>query len=255
MALFKLTDRERGQIFFEEIDLEAQLLAVRSLLARNREADAALAEDIKSLEDEARAAEEEHAWIVEDMWVGQMEASVYQDAANSMAAVGMLAPLFEALFANLFRSLGRSAAAGLDKSERASRADLDYWDPHFVFGKDGRREDLVAGIQQLARDVKLNVLMPTDYAAVLTALFTYRNMMFHNGFEWPIERRDAFAKTIQNQNLAEAWFSKATRNDEPWIYYMSPEFVSRCLTLVDEILTAVGRLTWPEPPKGTASKS
>lgn len=248
MTFMKLTDREWGYLFFEEIDLEAQLLAVRSVLARNREADAELARDIKKLETEARAVDEEHAWIVEDMWVGQLEHSVYLDAANSMAAVGMLAPMFEAVFTGLFRALGRSAAEGATRSKRASQADGDYWDPHVYFGDDGRRDDLVGGIVQLSKDTGLKSLLPADYAAVLKALFAYRNAMFHNGFEWPEERKAAFAKFLKNQKLPEAWFSMSTRRDEPWIYYMSPDFVDRCLLLVEELLVAVGRLTHPTSP-------
>jgi hypothetical protein len=241
---FQLSDRERGYLFLEDIDLEAQLAAVRSLLRRNHQADAELKNEIDQLAAEVKAASEDQAWIVEDMWIGQMEHSVYHDAANSMAAVGMLAPMFEALFANLFRALGRShAAAQSDRTDRARRADEQYWDPHLVFDSKGRREDLVAGILQLSADTKLTPLLPKDLGNVLTALFAYRNMMFHNGFEWPVERRTAFAALLKNQGIPDTWFSNSSRGDQPWIYYMSPAFVDRCLKLVDEALAAIGSLT------------
>lgn len=246
MALFKLTDRDRGYLFLEDINLEAQLAAVRSLLRRNRDADQSLADEIKGLEDQARKASEDEAWIVEDMWIEQLEASVYQDAANSMAAVGMLAPLFEALFTTLFRTLGRAKTQDLTRTDRATRADADYWNPQVVFGSKGRSENLVAGILQLSADTGLHPLMPKDYAKVLTALFYYRNMMFHNGFEWPIERRQSFTDLLKGQGLPDAWFSTSTRNGEVWIYYMSRILVDRCLALVDETLTAVGVLTTPK---------
>lgn len=243
MALFKLTDRERGYLFLDEIDLEAQLAAVRSLLRRNQLADETLTDEIKRLEQQAREASDDHAWIVEDMWVEHLQASVYQDAANSMAAVGMLAPMFEALFTTLFGALGRSSETASDRTDRATRADADYWNPQVLFGSKGRSDNLVGGIIQLSGDTGLGPLLPKDYGKVLTILFAYRNMMFHNGFEWPVDRRESFAETLKAQASPETWFSTATRNGSVWIYYMSPVFVDRCLDLVDEVLIAIGILT------------
>jgi hypothetical protein len=254
MALFKLTDRERGYLFLEEIDLEAQLAAVRSLLRRNEAADTALSIEIKDLENQAREAEEEYAWLVQDMWVERLEMSVYLDAAHSMAAVGMLAPMFEAMFTTLFRTLGASGSSLPKKTDRAKRADADYWNPQILFGSKGRSDNLIGGILQLAEDTGLKTLLPKDFGKVLTALFAYRNMMFHNGFEWPTDRRKSFADTLESQGVPEAWFSTSTRNKEVWIYYMSPAFVERCLALVSEVLTAIGVLTTPRPNAGNAVK-
>lgn len=251
--LFKMPDSVWGHIFFEDIDLEAQMAAVRSLIHRNREADAALDEEIAGLAAQVQTVEEHEAGIVECLWVGQMEHSVFQDAANSMAAVGMLAPMFEALFTNLFAALGQAAAPKLvfpstndGLTDRKRRVNGDHWDPHVVFDSKGRREDLVAGIRQLAADTGLEPLLPKDYGKVITGLFLYRNMMFHNGFEWPVERRAAFAAQVKNQNLPEDWFRHSFRDGEPWIYYMTTTYVDRCLVLVDEVLTAVGQLTKPK---------
>jgi hypothetical protein len=240
MALFKLTDRERGYLFLEEIDVEAQLAAARSLLRRNQAADEALAEEIKGFEKQAREVDEEQAWLVEDMWVERIHSSVYQDAANSMAAVGMLAPMFESLFTNLFRALSRSGEKASDQTDRTKRAEADYWNPQVLFGSKGRSDNLVGGILQLSADTGLSKLLPKDYGQVLTILFAYRNMMFHNGFEWPVDRRESFAEILKAQGAPDTWFLTATRNHAVWIYYMSPEFVNRCLTLVDEVLTAIG---------------
>jgi hypothetical protein len=253
----KLPDNFWGHVFFEDIDLEAQMAAVRSLIRRNREADAALEAEISELEAQVKTLEENEAGIAEAFWVGQMEHSVFQDAANSMAAVGMLAPMFEAIFTNLFAALGRATNSKplFHSSEEAltarkQRAIADHWDPHVVFDSKGRREDLVAGILQLATDTGLEAHLPSDYGKVITGLFLYRNMMFHNGFEWPVERRDAFAKQIKNQGLPDAWFRSSFRNHQPWIYYMSTVYVDRCLALVGEVLTAVGRMTKPQPKTG-----
>lgn len=40
-----------------------------------------------------------------DEWVDLLHASTYQSAANSMAAVGMLAPLIESLFYQAFQGI------------------------------------------------------------------------------------------------------------------------------------------------------
>lgn len=253
LQFFEMPDREWGYLFLDDINLEAQLAAVRSLLRRNRQADAALQEEIDQLAAQVTEASEDEAWVVEDRWIGQMEHSVYHDAANSMAAVGMLAPMFEALFTNLFQALGRSHVAQEGhQTDRVRRANQDYWDPHVVFDTRGRREDLVAGILQLSADTKLRSFLPKDFGKVLSALFAYRNLMFHNGFEWPVERRTAFAALIENQNLPDTWFSHSLRGDEPWIYYMSPSFVDRCVNLAEEALIAIGKLTKAKS-KGSAA--
>jgi hypothetical protein len=250
----KLPDNFWGHVFFEDINLEAQMAAVRSLIRRNREADADLEAEISELEAHVKTLADDEVGIAEAFWVDQMEHSVFQDAANSMAAVGMLAPMFEALFTNLFAALGQAAdpkplfpSSDKTLTARKQRADADHWDPHVVFDSKGRREDLVAGIRQLAADTGLETHLPSDYGKVITGLFLYRNMMFHNGFEWPVERRDAFAKQIKSQGLPDAWFRSSFRNHEPWIYYMSTVYVDRCLALVGEVLTAVGRVTKPQP--------
>jgi hypothetical protein len=249
----KMPDKEWGLVFLEDIDLEAQMAAVRSLIRRNREADTELEAEIETLEAQVQTLADYEASIAEQIWVGQMQHSVFQDAANSMAAVGMLAPMFEALFTNVFAAMGREAAPKLvfpssddGLTVRQRRANADRWDPHVVFDSKGRREDLVAGIQQLAAETGLEANLPADYGKVITGLFSYRNMMFHNGFEWPVERRAAFASQLKSQGLPEEWFRSSFHNHEPWIYYMTTEFVDRCLTLVDEVLTAIGCMTKPQ---------
>ncbi len=261
MNFFKMPDREWGLVFFEGVDFEAQMAAVRSLIHRNRQANVALNEEIKELASHVQTAEVHEAWIAESMWVDQMEHSVFQDAANSMAAVGMLAPMFEGLFTSLFAALGQATVASVDSTkddgltDRERRSHADYWDPHVIFESKGRRESLVDGIRQLAVDTKLTPLLPKDYGKVLMGLFLYRNMMFHNGFEWPSERRAVFAAQIASHGLPQNWFRHSSRNGEPWIYYMTELYVDRCLTLVDEVLTAVGKLTKPQSEVETNDNS
>ena len=51
---FEITNRDRALFLIEEYDLEAQLLAIRSLLKRNSESDKGLEAEIKALEAEIR---------------------------------------------------------------------------------------------------------------------------------------------------------------------------------------------------------
>ena len=49
---FEISKRERALFLIHEYDLEAQLLAIRGILQRNKQHDEALAAQIKALEDE-----------------------------------------------------------------------------------------------------------------------------------------------------------------------------------------------------------
>lgn len=60
--------------------------------------------------------------------------------------------------------------------------------------------------------------------------------MFHLGFEWPMSERAAFAKRLAGENWPPEWFSKATQGDEPWIFYMSRQFIDHVVTTLGEVL-------------------
>ena len=163
----------------------------------------------------------------------------------------MLAPLVESLFVSIFDGLRRRLLQhghGDSADRRRCMSEAEFWDPHFVFGESGRHKDLVQGVAQLAKSVGISQHLPDDCGKVLTALFAYRNKMFHHGFEWPPEERRTFSARILSEGWPQKWFRKSTRGDEPWIYYMSPIFVDRCVFLVDEILEGVGRFLADQEP-------
>ena len=103
---FELTGRDYIEFALTDINLDAQLMAARSLLRRNREADAQLTEDIRALEERARSASGPFADRLVDDHTDLLFASVFHDAANSMAAVGMVAPMMESTFVALFNVMG-----------------------------------------------------------------------------------------------------------------------------------------------------
>ena len=53
--------------------------------------------------------------------------------------------------------------------------------------------------------------------------------MFHCGFEWPREELERFEKQLNESCWPSDWFLKATSNDKPWMFYMSPKFIAHCL--------------------------
>lgn len=238
-------DRDHGLFLLEDIDLDAQLLAVRSLLRRNRQADEELTSEIERLDALARSADGDRAHHLVDAWVDEMHGSVYQGAANSMAAAGMLAPLIESMLVAMFAEIGRRYAgelANLSHPVRSGISSRTFWDPHKLYGGTGAvTTDLVAGLTQLAQAIGLEPYLPTGYAPPLKALFTYRNKMFHNGFEWPKTKRIAFAAKITEEGWPNEWFERATSGGDPWVFYMSDTLIALCLRTVDDLVKAIGR--------------
>lgn len=237
--MFELTDRDWAHFYFEDYDLEAQLIAVRAFLAASREAEAGQAAEITALAERAEKARSEH---VVGMWTDAVHASVYHDAARSAAAVGMLAPFVENLFAGIFRGIGKMGVDTLGHvadDARSARAKALFWDPHHYLGNGEVKSDLIRGIVQLADASGLRVHLPPDLEPVLQALLGYRNQILHNGLEWPLERREKFANQVAR--WPKGWFEKAESNQKPWVWYMSDLFIQRVLRFIDEVLEAAGQ--------------
>src|SRR5688500_16028717 len=101
----KIEDNEYRYFLYTigvELDLDAQLHAIHALLAGHRAADRHLTDEIERLADQARKATGFANELAVDEWVDALHTSVYQDAAHSLAAVGMLAPLIESILAQSF---------------------------------------------------------------------------------------------------------------------------------------------------------
>src|SRR5713226_3327158 len=88
-----------------EADLDAQLDAIRDLLERHRAADHDLTEEMKRLEARAHAATGRANELAVDDRGNVFHTSIYRDAAHSLAAVGMLAPLLESIITQSFSAL------------------------------------------------------------------------------------------------------------------------------------------------------
>ena len=241
LASFEISNRERALFLIHEYDLEAQLLAIRGLLHRNGQSDEALASQIKALDAETRKSTDGYRDHLQDYWIERLHSSVFQDAAHSMSAVGMLAPFVESLFVAVFKGLrANQQQDDVALNARAAALHDDYWDPHYVLGRGGRRNDIVDGIKQLSDSTGLTAFLPESLMRTLSALFTYRNKMFHQGFEWPLDERNKFEKTIRQKQWPSDWFTQSTSGGEPWIFYMSADFIQHCLDTIDQVLEGVG---------------
>ena len=229
-----------------DFELEAQLLAIKSLLRRNQEAEESLQRDIDALHEQARQVEEATKGIdyppyQDNVWVDGVFESFFHDAANSMAAVGMLAPFMEALFAAIFQNIRKhekqSSQVHGNQSKQASENECN--DIYSEFKELRKTKGFVKAVTQLADSVGLTDLFPNDYIKTLEALFCYRNAMFHQGFVWTEDERRNFLDRIRQHQWPTDWFHTTDQNEKPYIFYMSNEFIEYCLKTIDGILDGV----------------
>jgi hypothetical protein len=220
-------------------DYDAEFVAIRVLLFRHRKADKGLRDEIERVE--ARSGFHSERRI--SKWFDLLQSSTYQEAAHSMAALGMLAPLLESMFYDTFRQAREEFFVDSRSIEhpRWEWAATGQWDCHLVYDKTGKpKKDIVKGILQLSEAIGLTPHLPKDLKPMLEALFEYRNKMFHFGFAWPSVECDKFAKRIVNPDWPSKWFTTASTNGVPWIFYLTEVFVDHCLERVDQIIDGIG---------------
>ena len=155
----------------------------------------------------------------------------------------MLAPLIESLFVSIFgglRKLSRDKALVSNENPRLAASQDQFWNPRFEIKSKSNRRDIVAGIRQLANAIGLSKHLPPDYDNTLAALFHYRNMMFHNGFEWFREEGTKFRQRVQDSGWPEKWFKESEGFGDTRFFYMTPEFVQHCLDTVDQLIEGMG---------------
>ena len=210
-----VTDRDIGLAILAP-HYASQWVAIRSILLRNQEAEDEASAQIRELEADIRTHDYPQHWV-DHNWVTQMHDKTFLDAAHSMAAVGLIAPLMESLF-------GRVVAYFKDEQT---------WDGS------RRRVGIAKAFLQIAEDIDLRRHLPDDLDRTAPALFAYRNKMFHCGLEWPEKDRTNFAKRIHSDGWT-GYFSQAESGNEPWFFYMTTGFVKRCLDTIYETIDGVG---------------
>lgn len=245
-GLEEITDQDIGEGILEP-DFRSQLIAVRVVLQRNREAEEKVSAEIKQLEADIRKRGGD-SWLV-DHWVDKLHSSTFLDATHSMAAVALIAPLMESLFGRAFLYLKHTMGESYSLGSGHERWQLDdRWDHRYLWKRGRRSGDIAKGIVQLAEAIDLKQHLPADLARTLSVLFEYRNKMFHCGLEWPSKDRKDFANLIKSNGWTDC-FERAESGGDPWIFYMSRKFIEHCVDTVDEVIEGIGarvRRSWPD---------
>lgn len=233
-----------ASLVLSDLDYESQLAAIHYALKGHREADEAFKREIAEIEEIARKTSGMRNEQAVHEWVDRLHRSVYEDAARSMAAIGMLAPMMESVFYQAFQGIRRETHERLGLAPGAHarwrQPAEDQWDCHFAWSNGRRSTNLVAGIMQLADATGLIAHLPQGLEHTLQALFEYRNKMFHHGFEWPVEERKRFAKRISETEWPSDWFEKASSGSTPWVFYMSEVFIEHTVQMIDAIIEGIG---------------
>lgn len=254
MDRYLTRNRIRTKKLLEDRHLDAQLTAIKALLDRNRDDERLASEKIKNLDDEINADDgdcPEYTQYMSDHWVDTLFGTFFQDAAHSMSAVGMLAPFLEWLFHSVYEGLGkRLGKYEVDENPRSKLTEDKYWNPKIFARNNGaEKRDLAIGIKQLAESIGLHPYLPEGYQKTLQALFAYRNCMFHGGFEWTPKKRQEFFKWNNDGRWPAKWFKHSKRGEDPWIFYMSDEFVEHCVNMIDLLLDGVERYLKEKHPR------
>ncbi len=194
-----------------ELNFDAQLFAIRCLLGRQRQADRELVDEIEEVKAAAKRSSGLANERAVDRYVDLAQGSCYQDAAHSMAAVGMIVPFIESEFRQAFSWTGERFPEGHKATQ-------------FV---------------GFAKKTRMQEFMPDDLEPTILALYAYRNKMFHHGLEWPSNERRKFAQTIKDSAWPQHWFSTETSGSEPWLFYMAPEFIDHCVNVLEKIVDGV----------------
>jgi hypothetical protein len=239
----EMDSRDFACVVLPDLDYDAQLISIRYLLRIHENVDQELIKEIKEIEEFAKNTTGRRNEYAVDEWVDRLHSSVYQSAAHSMSAVGMLAPLMESVFHQAFNGIHEKLFTDEEISIdhiRSKIKDDKKWDCHFVFDEKSTKKDLVGGIIQLSDATGLKQFLPHDIEMVLRVLFSYRNKMFHCGFEWPMEERICFWECIQNGYWPENWLDKATIGNDPWIIYLTGEFIQHCINTTEKVIEALG---------------
>ncbi|MDE0624026.1 MAG: hypothetical protein OXH83_20380 [Bryobacterales bacterium] len=241
-----ITDRDIGAAVLDP-HFGSQLIAIRSVLERNQEAEEKVSVEIARIEAEIRARGG-NSWM-EDQRIDQLYSATFLDAAHSMAAVGLIVPLIESLFARAFGYLKDAIGESYSLGRGHERWQLDdRWDYRYIWKRGRRRSGGIAkGIVQLAEAIDLKRHLPDDLERTLSVVFAYRDKMFHCGLEWPEKEVKDFANLVASNGWTDC-FTTADSGGDPWIFYMSREFTDHCLETVDGIIEGIGarvrRVLW-----------
>lgn len=247
------TDRQYAALILYDghtsgCNIDAQFDAIRGLFASLEQAETSAAEKLSEQQkkvSESTGPARDHA---DDCLNDSYHSLVYEDAARSMAAISMLAPFIEMLFTRLFSCSTRQKKYYNISNKHHVRWKLKQqlqWNCNWWAKPNENKErdidkGIAKGIMQICDAIELTKHLPKDIRILLDVIFEYRNKMFHNGFEWPKAERSKFLQEIQKSNCPNTWFNNATWGNDPWVCYLSQDFINRCIDAIEEILDGIG---------------
>lgn len=236
-----MEDRDYLYRLLHTIDWDSQLLAIRGMLRRNKLASQAVGQEITESREATDAYKGPHHDHYVEEHVYLLQQSVYSEAAISMAAIGMIAPMLESVFAEAFRELGamyvkKGMPPPQHKRWELAAGDHERWNVQVYYAKDGtKKRDIIGGINQLSEAAGLKPFLPAAVWKWIGAMLQYRNSMFHGGFEWSEEQRTSFQNRIDQQGWQE-YFDSAKSDHKPWVFYLTVDTIDRMPAVMDEIL-------------------
>lgn len=164
------------------------------------------------------------------------------EAHHNMNCIANIAPLIECIFIHTFGYI-RENKDTLSKHHRWDGKDRcddkDRWDCHYYYpdNKKPKIKNISKGIPQLLEAIGIRKEFPEDMDKTLTALFAYRNSMFHNGYEWPIKEKEDFIKKANKEKWEsnnEEWFECGSADSG--IIPMSDSFIEESMDFARTII-------------------
>ena len=188
-----------------EFDYVSQLQAARQLLVNNEQAEAKLSEEIEDIQGWTATVSRDEGDVAFVHTIELISESIYQQLAHSMAAVGVIAPVIEAVFKDAVRRAGEELPP----------------------------RNFVERLPEIISRTGMNDYLPDELAVTMAALFRYRNTLFHWGFEWPADECERFQNAM-NQ-WPPGWFTVVTLEMQQEVFIMSPTFIEHCLQTAETV--------------------
>lgn len=183
-----------------------------------------------------------------DLYADRAHSLAFVEVACSQAAVGAIAPLAEAVMKRSANRLREKFEKPLDANShhRAHLPDDKFWNPSLL-EKGGNTEiNLLGGFRQLLKALRLSGRISKGCWSTLEALFAFRNAALHEGYEWPIERRNTFFQDSQQRSWD--WFEVTTIDGEPWLVSAKVEFWSSAITQIEEVARVISDVCLDKSP-------
>jgi len=188
----------------------------------------------------AEIADAEQSWRLASSMYAEMAAeasaldlyhqSVFRDAAAVQAAVGTLAPFIEGFLAHAFDYLLylsdrlESGDGSRDWGDRARLVGIPDWP------QADQQAPFIACVKKMTQALALEEWLDKNLLDRLELLFTFRNRSLHNAYRWPKATIARFKKCVDQRGW-QPWVQWAMCGEQPWMAYLTDEFISDQLSL------------------------